>query len=81
MKISLLSAALGEGGGEWLCGSHRLQDAEKWYAPIGEALAIAWCLHKARNFLLGYPKFTVVTDHKPLINIFSDKLLSSITNP
>ena len=65
-----------------LCSSRHLQDAEKNYAPIeGEALAITWCLRKARNFLLGCTHFTLLTDHKPLVNILSDKSLSSISNP
>ena len=65
-----------------LCGSRHLQDAEQRYAPVeGEALAIAWCFRKARNLLLGCPHFMVITDHKPLISIFSDKCLSSISNP
>ena len=50
--------------------------------PIeGEALAIAWCLQKARNYLLGVKHLMLLTDHKPLINIFSSKALSSISNP
>ena len=65
-----------------LCSSRHLQDAEKNYAPIeGEALAITWCLRKARHFLLGCPHFTLLTDHKPPVNILSDKSLSSISNP
>ncbi|KAG0711616.1 Retrovirus-related Pol polyprotein from transposon 17.6 [Chionoecetes opilio] len=32
----------------------------------GEALAIAWCLKKARLFLLGCKNLTLVTDHKAL---------------
>ena len=65
-----------------LCSSRYLQEAEKNYAPIeGEALAIVWCLKKARNFLLGCPSFILITDHKPLVSLFSEKPLSSITNP
>lgn len=65
-----------------LCNSRHLQSAEKNYAPIeGEALAVAWCLHKARNLLLGCQHFLLLTDHKPLVSIFSDKSLASIANP
>ena len=52
-----------------LCNSRHLQNAEKNYAPIeggGGALAVAWCLHKAKNILLGCQHFLVITDHKPL---------------
>ena len=65
-----------------LCVSRFLQDSEVNYAAIeGEALAITWCFNKARNFLLGCPNFTLLTDHKPLVSIFSSKSLSSISNP
>ena len=65
-----------------LCSSRYLKEAEKNYAPIeGEALAIVWCLKKARNFLLGCPSFILITDHKPLVSLFSQKPLSSIPNP
>ena len=65
-----------------LCGSRFLQDSEVNYAAIeGEALAITWCFNKARNFLLGCPNFTLLTDHKPLVSIFSNQSLSSISNP
>ena len=65
-----------------LCSSRHLQKSEKNYAPMeGEALAIAWCLQKACNYLLGVKHFMLLTDCKPLINIFSEKALSSILNP
>ena len=64
------------------CGSRQLTAAEGNYAPVeGEALAIAWCLQKAKIFLLGCPKFTIFMDHKPLLRIFSDKMLEQIENP
>ena len=64
-----------------LCSSRHLSSAEKNYAPIeGEALAVAWCFHKARNYLLGCPQFTLLTDHKPLVSILSEKCLASIEN-
>ena len=54
-----------------LCGSRHFTKAEAGYAPVeGEALAVAWCLRKARLFLLGCPNLTLVTDHKPLVKLF-----------
>ena len=48
----------------------------------GEALAVAWCLRKARLFLLGCPNLTLVTDHKPLVKLFGqNKELKDILNP
>ena len=65
-----------------LCGSHHLTSAEKNYSTLeGEALAIAWCLKKARLFLLGCENLTFVTDHKALLEIFGDKQLKDINNP
>ena len=65
-----------------LCGSRHLTPAETGYAPVeGEALAVAWCLHKARLFLLGCPNLTLVTDHRPLVGLLGDKALADISNP
>ncbi|KAK3883907.1 hypothetical protein Pcinc_011809 [Petrolisthes cinctipes] len=65
-----------------LCGSRHLTEAEAGYAPIeGEALAVAWCLRKARLFLLGCPNLVLVTDHRPLVGLLSNKALTDIVNP
>ena len=65
-----------------LCGSRHLTQAEAGYAPIeGEALAVAWCLRKARLFLLGCPSLLLVTDHRPLVGLLGDKALTEIVNP
>ena len=65
-----------------LCGSRHLTSAEAGYAPVeGEALAVVWCLRKARLFLLGCPNLTLITDHKPLVKLFGDKELKDIVNP
>ncbi|KAG0718563.1 Retrovirus-related Pol polyprotein from transposon 17.6 [Chionoecetes opilio] len=65
-----------------LCGSRHLTAAERNYSTLeGEALAIAWCLKKARLFLLGCKNLTLVTDHKALTRIFGDKELKDIANP
>ena len=65
-----------------LCGSRHLTAAEVGYAPVeGEALAVAWCLRKARLFLLGCPNLVLVTDHRPLVGLLSGKALTDIENP
>ena len=65
-----------------LCGSRYLTSAEQRYAAIeGEALAIAWALQKARLFLLGCQNLEIITDHRPLVKLFSDRELKDITNP
>ena len=64
-----------------LAGSRFLQPAEERYAPIeGEALAVAWGLEQTRYFTMGCSDLIIVTDHKPLVKIFTDKALDEITN-
>jgi hypothetical protein len=54
------------------CGSRSLSPAETRYATIElEALAIHWAITSCRFYLTGGPKFKVVTDHKPLIPMFT----------
>lgn len=65
-----------------LCGSRHLTPAETGYAPVeGEALAVAWCLRKARLFLLGCPNLLIVTDHRPLVKLLGDRELKDVVNP
>ena len=65
-----------------LCGSRHLSQAEAGYAAVeGEALAVVWCLKKARLLLLGCPNLTIVTDHRPLVKLFGDRALSDVANP
>ena len=65
-----------------LCGSRNLSAAESNYSAVeGEALAVVWCLKKARIFLLGNPDFIVIVDHRPLVKIFGDRALGEISNP
>ena len=65
-----------------LCGSRHLTAVEAGYAPIeGEALAVAWCLRKARLFLLGCPNLVLVTDHRPLVGLLGNRALTDIINP
>lgn len=48
-----------------LCGSEHLTSAEAGYASVeGEALAVAWCLHKARLFLFRCPNLNLVAYDK-----------------
>ena len=44
-------------------------------------MAIAWALEQSKYFTLGCEDLLVVTDHKPLVPILSDKDLNSISNP
>jgi hypothetical protein len=61
------------------CGSRSLNSAERNYATNElEALAIQWAVQDCQYYLLG-SKFTVVTDHKPLVGTF-EKQLTEITN-
>ncbi|KAL0892417.1 hypothetical protein ABMA27_015532 [Loxostege sticticalis] len=53
--------------------SRALTDAEKHYSQIDrEALAIVFCLQKLHQYLYGR-RFTLRTDHKPLVSIFGPK--------
>ena len=47
----------------------------------GEALAVIWCLRKAKLYLMGCPNLTLVMDHKPIVTFFGDKKLMDILNP
>ncbi|XP_066981686.1 uncharacterized protein [Macrobrachium rosenbergii] len=65
-----------------LCGSRHLSQAEAGYAAVeGEALAVTWCLKKARLLLLGCPNLLIVTDHRPLVKLLGDRELKDILNP
>lgn len=63
------------------CGSRFLGDAETKYAMVElECLAILWAVKKCRIFLAGLPKFTVVTDHRPLVPILNKFTLDMVEN-
>ena len=65
-----------------LAGSRFTKPAESRYHPVeGEALAVAYALHKTRYFILGCRQLYVATDHRPLLKIFSDRSLEDISNP
>ncbi len=59
--------------------SRTLSDAEKRYAQIEkEALAIAWACTRFDNYLIGL-KFTIETDHKPLLPLLTTKFFDELT--
>ena len=63
------------------CGSRSLTQHEQNYATIElECMAMAWAAGKWDYYLHGCPHFNIVTDHCPLLGIFS-KPLSEISNP
>ena len=63
------------------CGSRFLSDAESRYAVIElECLAVVWAVKKCHLFLQG-GKFSIVTDHRPLIPILNSYSLDQIENP
>ena len=39
----------------------------------GNFFAIASALHKSRYFVSGHPNVTIITDHKPLLNLLQDR--------
>ena len=54
--------------------SRSLKDVESRYSVTErEALAIRWATKKLRNYLLGAPRFKIVTDHRPLEFLFNRK--------
>ena len=64
-----------------LCGSRHLTHAEAGYAVMeGEALAVVWCLKKARLFLLERTNLTIVSDHHPLVKLLGDRALTEVVN-
>ena len=63
------------------CGSKSLTDAQTRYATIElECLGVQWAISKCEFWLRGMTKFTVVTDHRPLLGVFS-KHLHEVENP
>ena len=56
------------------CHSRQLTDTEQRYSQIErECLAVRWACEKCYNFLIG-SRFTILTDHKPLIPILNNPL-------
>ena len=63
-------------------GSRFTKPAESRYSPTeGEALALKWALQHSRLFTLGCPNLLAAVDHKPLLGIFNNRELASISNP
>lgn len=62
--------------------SRTLLPAERNYPQVErEALAIVFALKHFHNYLWGLPKFRVVTDHKPLLGLFtSNKPISALAS-
>nr|XP_039254390.1 uncharacterized protein K02A2.6-like [Styela clava] len=57
--------------------SRLLSDVESRYSQIErEALAVCWAIEHFHLYLYGV-KFTVVTDHKPLVSVFSSVIAKS----
>ena len=51
--------------------SRSLSDCERRYSQLErEALAIKWACERFKLYLVGDPSFIVVTDHKPLLDIY-----------
>lgn len=52
--------------------SRTLTDTERRYSQTEkDALAIKWAKDRFRTYLLGAPRFTIVTAHKPLLQLFN----------
>ena len=57
-------------------GSRFTTPTESRYAPTeGEALAMSWRLNSAKMFVLVCKDLIVITDRKPLLNIFNHRYL------
>ncbi len=55
------------------CHSRSLTDVEKRYSQMErEALAVRWACERCYEYLIGSPRFQVITDHKPLIPLFNN---------
>ena len=57
-----------------MAGGRFFSQTEAGYAPVeGELLGIASALHKSRYFVSGHPNVTVITDHKPIVNLLQNR--------
>ena len=52
--------------------SHTITETEKRYSQTEkDALAVRWANNRFRMYLLGAPKFKIITGHKPLLSMFN----------
>ena len=52
--------------------SRTMTDTEKRYSQTEkDALAVRWAKNRFRMYLLGAPKFKIITGHKPLLSMFN----------
>ena len=59
--------------------SRSLTETESRYAMVEkEALASAWACTKFSDYLIGLPKFSLETDHKPLLALLGSKPISDL---
>ena len=57
------------------CGSRSLTSAEENWATVElEAKAIEYAILKCRHYLIGYPRFRIITDHRPLMSVFTKRM-------
>ena len=55
------------------CASRSLTDVEKRYSQMErEALAIRWACERCYVYLIASPRFTIITDHQPLLPMFNN---------
>ena len=83
-RLNGISAILYQKHGEhWhpvTCASRYLTQTEKDYYPIeNEMLAVTWGCKKLNIYLQGLPHFDIETDHKPLIPILNNKLMTEMS--
>lgn len=64
------------------CDSRFLTDPETRYATIElELLATVWALSKCRMYFIRLQIFTVMTDHRPVVQILYHYSLDAVENP
>ena len=71
-----LSAGLFQNGGNGLQLVHYISrtmtDTEKRYSHTEkDALAVRWAKNRFKMYLLGAPKFKIITSHEPLLPMFN----------